>query len=134
MNHDKLLALMAKQREFGVDDLPGFAGRRITLRRPTEEQVLTELLVLVPNPEDPAKPLAHFVSQPKNLHTYAVDWAGFTEADLVGAAGGDDAVPFHPLLLQAWLAEHVAVAQHLSDKLMQAVVEHENRKATATKN
>lgn len=134
MSPDHLLAIMAKQREFGVDDLPGFEGRRITLRRPTEQQINADFIVLVPNPDAPTEPGARFVVKPEDLHKHAVDWAGFTEADLVGVAGSGDEVPFHPALLQAWLADQPAVAHHLGSKLLDVVVARVNAQAEAAKN
>jgi hypothetical protein len=134
MSPEQLLAIMAKQREFGVDDLPGFEGRRITLRRPTEQQINAEIIVLVPNPADPDTPGARFVVKPEDLHKHAADWSGFTEADLVGAAGSDDVVPFHPALLQAWLADHPDVAHHLGSKLLDVVVDRVNSRAEDAKN
>ena len=134
MSPDQLLAIMAKQREFGVDDLPGFEGRRITLRRPTEQQINADFIVLVPNPDTPDEPGARFVVKPEDLHKHAADWAGFTEADLVGAAGSDDAVPFHPALLQAWLAEHPRVANHLSERMLDVVLNRLKQRSQDAKN
>lgn len=129
MTPDQILAKMAKLREFAVD-LDG--GKRITLRRPTELQIQTQIIRLVPGEGGQAK--ASIELDPASLRAHVVGWAGVVESDLLGDAGGSDEVPFHPDLLQAWLDENPAQAATLVQALLGNIVEHINAKDAAAKN
>ena len=131
MNAEQLLKAMLIQREFMV---PLDAERKVALRRPTDLQIQTNFIKLNPGakPEDPPKPSLHV--DPAQLYRYGVGWVGFTEADLLGAAGGSDPAPFDPLLLQAWLECNPAQINVLLEGLLDNIVQHINSKAEAEKN
>ena len=129
MSPEQILAKMAKQREFTVD-LDG--GKRITLRRPTELQIQTQIVRLVPGEGGEAK--ASIGLDTDSLRTYAVGWAGVVESDLLGSAGGSDEVPLHPDLLQAWLEDNPAHAATLVNALLEHIVAHINAKDESAKN
>lgn len=131
MNHDQMKRAMLARREFAVD-LPD--GRRVTLRRPSELEIQANHVVLVPNPEDPAKPRSQLQVLPERVHQLAVDWAGFTETCLVGSAGGSDPVPYHPELLRLWLEENTDAVVTLCTAALGAISDHLNARADAEKN
>ena len=118
MDVQALLAKMAEQRAHWVE-LPGTGTppKRLQFHRPPE--------VELPNLMGGVR-IDHLVQ-------YACGWAGFTEADLLGAAvGGSDAVPFHRDLWAAWVRDHSAVLPAVSQALADAITKHlESREGIA---
>jgi hypothetical protein len=115
MDVQALLARMAAQRETWAD-LPG--GKRVLLRRPPEIEL-------------PAMIGGIGIDQ---VAAHVCDWSGFTESDLLGAAGGSDAVPFHADLWRAYAADHADVLQAASAALAEVVTQYLTRKAETAKN
>lgn len=131
MTPAQILRAMEAQREFMVA-LDG--ERKITMRRPTELQIQTNFIKLLPGPKPEDPPKTELTANPDQLHRYATGWTGFTEADLLGPAGGSDPAPFDQLLLQAWLEEHTEHIPTLLNGLLGNIVEHVNARSNATKN
>ncbi len=129
MTPEQILNKMARLREFVVE-LDG--GKNITLRRPTELQIQTQIIRLVPGKDGEAK--ASIQLDPSDLRAHVVGWAGVVESDLLGSAGGSDEVPFHPDLFQAWIEERPEHAATLVQRLLSQIVEHINRKDDVEKN
>jgi hypothetical protein len=133
MNAEQILKAMRTQRELGVP-MGGTpeAPRRMTLLRPTELEIQRDLLKLLPGAD--GKPMAKLEVDPDTVHRYVVGWDGYTEADLLGPAGGSDAAPFAPELVREWLANNPADIHVLVEALLTAVATHINSKAEAAKN
>lgn len=116
MDVQALLARMAEQRAHWVD-LPG--GKRLQFHRPPE----VEMPALIGGVR-----IDHLVQ-------YACGWAGFTEADLLGAAvGSSDAVPFHRDLWAAWLRDHSDALQPAADAMARVIEAHLKARETTAKN
>jgi hypothetical protein len=92
MNHDFLLKKMHELRESWVQ----LKDERLKLkiRRPTKLEVSVNGSNL-------------FGDSAEKVHKYIVDWSGFTERDIIGQAGGDDALDYHPDFVREYLNEHV---------------------------
>jgi hypothetical protein len=133
MNAEQILKAMRTQRELGVP-MGGTpeAPRRMTLLRPTELEIQRDLLKLLPGKD--GTPMAKLEVDPDKVHNYVVGWTGYTEADLLGPAGGSDAAPFAPELVREWLANNPADIHVLVEALLIAVATHINSKAEAAKN
>ncbi len=131
MTPDQILTKMRAQRELRVD-MGG--GRSMTLLLPTELQIQRDLIKLLPgaSPDDP--PRATLELDPDTVHQYVTAWAGYTTADLLGPAGGDDPAPFAGLLVQEWLAEHTEDVTTLTSALLTAINDRFKAKAEAEKN
>lgn len=139
MNAEQILKAMRTQRELGVPmhaaattGGPEGAPRRITLLRPTELEIQRDLLKLLPGPD--GQPTARLMVDTDAIHKYVVGWSGYTTADLLGPAGGSDAAPFAPELVQEWLANNPADIHVLVEALLTAVSTYINSKAEAAKN
>jgi hypothetical protein len=121
MSPDVLLKKLLAAREFW-HDLGG--GKRVRLRRPAE----TDLAALVIKDAD-GKPAGIRVDLPQ-VQTAAVDWEGFTEADLI-VSGASDVVPFAAVLWAALIADRRDWVASCASALLDAVLTHE-KAANAT--
>lgn len=130
MNAQALLKKMRAQREVLV---PLDGDKSVTLLRPTDAHCYRELMHLVPA-KNGVESAVELQIDTATLHTFAVGWSGFTEADLLGANGGSDAVEFDAALLQEYLANHMPVANALVDALYKAIAAHIEAKTAAEKN
>jgi hypothetical protein len=111
-----LIARMDALRSHWVD-LPG--GKRVQFRRPFETD------------------LGKFAGGVSVEHVCecACDWAGFTEADLVGAAFGSDApVKFTPELWAHVVRDRIAYVQPVAEAVVKAITEHLAEMGAAAKN
>jgi hypothetical protein len=116
MDVQALLQRMAEQRAHWVD-LAG--GKRLRFHRPPE----VEMPQLIGGVR-----VEHAVQ-------YAVDWAGFTETDLLGpAAGSDTAVPFHRDLWGAWLRDNSEHVPTVAQAMAEAITAHLQKKGDVAKN
>jgi hypothetical protein len=129
MKPEHILKAMRAQRELGVD-----MGneRRMTVLRPTELEIQRDLVKLLPGPAGTPVPTLQIDTD--TVHRYVVGWAGYTEADLLGPAGGSDAAPFAPELVQEWLSNHPEDIGKLLDALFTCITTHINARAEAAKN
>ena len=119
MNPDILVKKLLAQREFWVYLEP---GKRVKVRRPAE----TEILSLVSrNAVGGIDGLSAGIAE---VRRYAVDWEGFTEADLI-VSGASDAVPFHPDLWATVAEDRRDFVGKVATSIVNSVLEHEKRKA-----
>lgn len=66
---------------------------------------------------------------------FVVDWSGFTEATLLGAAvGSDQVVPFHRPLFVRWLRDRTDVVAALGEAIKAAVDAHVAARDQSRKN
>jgi hypothetical protein len=109
-----LAARMLARREFWVEldeprDGQPAAGRRVKLRRPAESKILS---------------MRHGVTL-ADVQDAAVDWAGITEADLLGPQhGASDPVPFDADAWRVWIADSVAMAGRCAARMNEVITDH----------
>jgi len=119
-----LLAKLRAAREHWVEVAP---GKRLKFLRPTEAEQLAFVRV-----QGNGRQL---VVELEQVQRFAVDWAGFTEADLLGqAVGVSDAVPFDSAVFAEVIADHLEWLQPAAEGLLQLIVGHRGDQATAEKN
>lgn len=99
----RLRHTLLEQRRSWVD-LPD-GKRRLRLLRPVETKF---------------HELAHGVTV-EELCKHVDGWQGFTAADIVGAAGGDDVLPFDQALFSEWAADNAAVVKVAAEALLDVV-------------
>lgn len=118
----QLIKRLREQRMQWVDlDLP---GKRVRLIRPTEIEIGL-----------------HFIKDGRvsvgvaEVERFTVDWEGFTEADLLGAAvGSSDAVPFSQALWAEVISDRAGWVRQLATELLDIVVKHGAEKKVDAKN
>ena len=118
----QLIKRLREQRMQWVDlDLP---GKRVRLIRPTEIEIGL-----------------HFIKDGSvsvgvaEVERFTVDWEGFTEADLLGAAvGSSDPVPFSQPLWAEVIGDRSAWVRQLATELLDIVVKHGAEKKVDAKN
>lgn len=108
----------------GLDGVPGKAAMRLRLLRPSEEDMGRGIV------------LAGIISIGfEEVKRFVVDWSGFTQADLLGAAiGSSDAVAFHPDLWAEYVTDNTEVYQRVAQRLVDMCVAHIQAKAADRKN
>lgn len=125
MTPEALVKAMLARREFWVDLGD---GKRVKLRRPAEMDVAGMLV------KDDDGKVTGIAASLAEVTRFAVDWEGFTEADLIGPAGASDAVPFDAALWGAAVADRAAWCGDCARALVEAIVEHEKQAAAAAGN
>ena len=118
----QLIKRLREQRMQWVDlDLP---GKRVRLIRPTEIEIGL-----------------HFIKGGsvsvgvEEVERFTVDWEGFTEADLLGAAvGSSDPVPFSQALWAEVISDRAGWVRQLATELLDIVVKHGAEKKVDAKN
>lgn len=118
----QLIKRLREQRMQWVDlDLP---GKRVRLIRPTEIEIGL-----------------HFIKGGSvsvgvaEVERFTVDWEGFTEADLLGAAvGSSDAVPFSQALWAEVISDRAGWVRKLATELLDILVKHGAEKKVDAKN
>ena len=120
---EQLIKRMREQRMKWVD-IAGQPGKRVRIIRPTETEVgqyLSKGRELVVGLEE--------------VKRFAVDWQGYTQADLLGASiGSADAVPFHPDLWAEVVSDQAKWVRQLAQDLLDLVVAHGSAVAEDAKN
>jgi len=124
MNTESLIKAMLAQREFWVDLGD---GHRVKLRRPAEMEVAGMLV-------REGEKVVGIVAKLPEVIKQAVDWEGFVESDLIGAAGASDAVPFATALWAAVVADRANWCATCATALVDAIVDHEKRSAAISGN
>lgn len=118
----RLIARLREQRMKWVE-LAALPGKRVRIIRPTESE-LPEFFQ--------GGRLTVGLEQVKR---FVVDWEGFTEADLIGAAlGASDPVPFDPTLWAEVVADQSTWVRQLAQDLLDHVVAHRVAAAADEKN
>lgn len=116
MDSAALIARMDAQRERWVD-LPD--GKRVKIQRPLEADFVR---------------LRGGVTV-EHVAEFAGDWAGFTEADLLGAAiGSSDALAFSPALWSRVVRDRVAYVGPVAEAIVAAITEHLQQQSDIAKN
>ena len=119
----QLIKRLREQRMQWVD-LQDKPGKRVRLIRPTEVEISQQLI------KDGAVSVG--VAE---VQRFAVDWEGFTEADLLGAAlGSSDPVAFTPALWAEVVSDQSAWVRGLAQTLLDMVVKHSADKKADAKN
>lgn len=69
------------------------------------------------------------------LSAAAIDWRGFTEADILGeAVGSQDAAEYSPELFAEWVFDHVDVLMNLAGRVIDDAKKHVADREAAAKN
>ncbi len=117
-----LITRLREQRMKWVE-LAALPGKRVRIIRPTE----TELPEFFQG--------GRLTVGLEQVKRFVVDWEGFTEADLLGAAvGSSDPLPFDPALWAEVAADQSAWVRQLAQDLLDHVVAHRVAAASDEKN
>lgn len=117
-------AIIKRLREARMWWLELEPGKRVRLIRPSEVEVAQHLF------QDGK--LAVGIDAVKR---FSVDWDGFTEADLLGAAiGSVDPLPFEAALWAEVVADRSEWVSKVASAILEAAVRHHAEKAEAEKN
>lgn len=114
MTPDIIVKKILASREFWCD-LGG--GKRIKLRRPAEAEVMD----MLKRADGKIVGIAIGLSEIKR---FAVDWEGFTEADLI-PSGASDVVAFAPDLFAVVIEDRADWVAKASTALVEKIVAHE---------
>nr|WP_315210093.1 hypothetical protein [uncultured Albidiferax sp.] len=121
MSTTALIQQIRAQRMQWIDIAP---GKRVRIIRPTEVEV-SQIFHQGGKATIGAEEARRFV----------VDWDGFTEADFLGAAvGASSPLPFDLELWAEVIGDHADWVGLIAHALLDAVVEHRNRRAATAKN
>lgn len=120
----RILSRMRAQRQSWVDIAP---GKRVQIMRPPE----AELPDFVTTTDDGRYTLH---AELRHVHKYTTGWSGFTEADLIGAAGSSDPIDFTPELWLAVVEDQLEWLRAVAQALLDAVIEHRTRREADAKN
>lgn len=116
MNATDLIARVLAARDQWVDLE---AGKRVKVRRPAEA----------------AMPALRSGMAPETVARFCVDWEGFTEADLLGAAlGSDTVVKFDVDLWVTVALDHLEWIGKVSEKVVESVSAHLAKRSEAAGN
>lgn len=127
MNPEALLQTMRAQRSVWVDLEP---GKRVQVIRPREAEVAESFL----KPSS-RKGVGYTLSADlPEVRRFTVGWEGFTEADLIGAAGGSSPVPFHADVWSEVVTDRLDWSRIVAEKLVRLIADHQSAKAEAEKN
>jgi hypothetical protein len=121
-----IAARMRKQRERWLSlDEEKTGGRALLLRRPQPLELMAYT--------DQGKMTAD--SSMRMARDAVVNWRGFTEATLLGAAiGGDTEVEFSREAFAEWLGDNPEELQRISRQVLELVNSHNEAKAETAKN
>lgn len=110
MSSSEQLIRQLREKRMSWVDLPD--GKAVRIIRPPEREIFINLY----------KDKSVLVGFDEACR-YTVDWRGFTEADVLGAAvGAADAVPFTPELWAALAADNIQWAQAVQQALLDVVM------------
>lgn len=124
MSTNVLLAQLRKRREKKVDLGD---GKSVTFLRPPESEMVQML-----GGDGETRTWTVGLDQ---VRKYVVGWAGFTEADLLGAGiGGSDPVEFNAELWLEVCADDIAWINQIGSAILSSVVEHLSAKEETAKN
>lgn len=118
---ERLIKQMREQRMSWValDD-----AHKIRIIRPTEVEIGAHLI------KDGRVQIDHLT-----VVRFCTDWAGFTEADILGAGvGGSDAVPYSAALWTEVASDRVDWVSLVGNAILSAAAAHQEAKDAASKN
>lgn len=125
MNAEAIAALIRAQRTARVEVAP---GKVVLVIRPTEFEVQRDFIKVA---EGGALSLqADF----PEVRKYVTGWEGFTEADLLGAAGASSPAAFSAELWELVSADNVEWVRKVAQHLLEAIAAHQTAKGEAGKN
>ena len=107
-----LIARMRSQRQSWVDLEP---GKRVQIIRPPESQLVDFTTSAGLSQSDMVQIIL------RRSERYVTGWEGFTEADLVGAAGSGDAIEFTPELWAEVVADKVDWIAAINNALVASI-------------
>lgn len=127
MTPEQIAARMREQRSVWVD-LPATLGEglRVRVERPAEAEFGEYL-----QPAEQGK--VKWSCNLDQVKRVVTGWSGFTEATFI-ESGASDEVPFSAALWGAWVADHVAAARPVADKVVAMLAAHEVSIADTEKN
>jgi hypothetical protein len=123
----QLLRQLRNARTFWheLDDPP---RRALQIRRPSEDQLLAWQDVFTAD----TKHIGRLRNAGREV---VVGWRGFTEADILGAAiGSDSPVEFDVELFLEWSTDNLMLLADVSNRAVQAFLDHRVKKEDAAKN
>lgn len=121
---DPVLAAMYSARLRWIDIVP---GKSVQMLRPREAE-MAGFIRTVDGTRGLYVDLDH-------VQRYAVDWRGFTEADLLGATVGvSDEMPFSAAVWAEAVADHAEWLRPATQGLLTIITEHIERRGEAEKN
>ena len=126
---ERVLAMRRAQRQSWVEVAPAANGRparRVQIIRPTETEQ-PQFLRAVGDKYQWSAELEH-------VQRFVTDWDGYTEADLVGPAGGSDPVPFSPQLWADVCADSAKTTVKVAQALLDVLSRHAGTSAEDAKN
>lgn len=119
-----LVLALRRQRE-NTTDLG--EGKRVTFLRPPE----TEMTKMLHGDGDTRT----WVVGIAEVRQCVVDWGGFTEADIKGAAvGSSDPLPFDSELWGEMVSDRIEWMRKVADDILKSVVKHINKQDATAKN
>ena len=118
-----LIARLRVARQLWIDLEP---GKRVQIIRPTESDI-GEFL----RGENGGRAMVADLAQ---VRKYVTGWEGITEADLLGASGASDPVPFDAELWGEVVADRGDWLKIVAAALLASIVKHFDQKAAAEKN
>ena len=128
---DSLVARLLALRDSWLDLRPAGEGRpalRVQLRRPPEDQ-WSRLNLSGRRGAERNRQACDLIAD------YTVDWDGFSEAELLGAAiGSSDPLPFHPEVWRLQVQDNGAWAEACYAHLLKLVEQHIAQRGAAAKN
>ena len=128
---DRQIKQLREQRMSWVDldpvadtEVPQSERKRVRIIRPTEVEIATHLVV-------DGQVEVGFDA----MRRFTVDWAGFSEADILGSAvGASDALPFSAAVWAEIASDRVAWVRLVSNAILESAVAHHLKKEAALKN
>jgi hypothetical protein len=124
MSAPELIAKLRVARQSWVELDPAKPHQRVQIIRPPESEI--------GNFADTVG--RGLVANLGKVCQYVTGWEGFTEADLVGAAGSGDVVPFDAALWAEVVADRGDWLNLVAARLLDVIVTHVESKAKAAKN
>lgn len=121
---ERLIKQMREQRAVWLDI---DERRRVKLLRPRETEQVGFLRAVADGRNELYAELEH-------VKRFVHDWSGFTEADLVGAAGNSEPLAFTPELWAEVCADSLEITRKVAHKLLDVIVEHRTKAAEDAKN
>ena len=125
MTPEQQVALLRKQRSSWVDLED---GKSVLVQRPGEMQ-WREFMSF----SEEGK-VTGFSADLHHVQRYVTDWKGFTEADVLGGAGGSDQLAFHPEVWAEVVLDQAAWYTKVAEKLCEMVTSHLAASAEKAKN
>ena len=119
----RLINQLRAQRQSWVELEP---GKRVQIMRPPESEINAFMRI-----DGASRAMVASLAQ---VSKYVTGWEGITEADLLGASGASDPVPFDAELWGEVVADRGDWLKIVAAALLASIVKHFDQKAAAEKN